>query len=79
MLTCVYQELARRDQGGILVRLLWDSPGDRVLVRYRDRQTGDAFAVDIPKSQALTAFQHPTLSDGRIPPPPAAAGSAART
>jgi hypothetical protein len=59
MLTCVYQELARRDQGGILVRLLWDSPGDRVLVRYRDRQTGDAFAVDVPKSQALTAFQHP--------------------
>jgi hypothetical protein len=30
-----------------------------VLVRYRDRQTDDAFAVDIPKSQALTAFQHP--------------------
>lgn len=55
----MYHELAKRDQGGIIVRLLWDRSSDRVIVRYRDKQSGDAFVADVPKSQALTAFRHP--------------------
>jgi YD repeat-containing protein len=55
----VYRELAERDQGGIVVRLLWDARGDRVVIRYRDDHTGDAFVAEVPKTQALTAFRHP--------------------
>jgi hypothetical protein len=55
----MHHELAKRDEGGILVRLVWDSQRDRVIVRYRDQQTGDAFVADVPRSQALTAFNHP--------------------
>jgi hypothetical protein len=55
----MYHELARRDHGGIIVRLIWDSRRDCVVARYRDRQTGDAFAADVPKSKALNAFRHP--------------------
>ena len=53
------QELAKRNDDGILVRLLWDPLRDRVIVRYRDERTGDAFAADVPKSDALKAFRHP--------------------
>jgi hypothetical protein len=52
-------ELAERSEAGIVVRLVWDSDADRVIVRYRDLRTGDAFATDVPKSQALAAFRHP--------------------
>lgn len=48
-----------RSDNGIVVRLLCDSLSDRVIVRYRDLQTGDAFAANVPKGQALTAFRHP--------------------
>lgn len=53
------QELAERAEAGIVVRLLWDEPRDQVIVEYRDESTGDQFAVDVPKSQALNAFHHP--------------------
>lgn len=52
-------ELAKRTDDGITVRLVWDSLRDRVIVRYRDERTGDAFAAEVPKSQALSAFHHP--------------------
>jgi hypothetical protein len=57
----MFHELAKRSCDGILVRLLWDSLGDRVIVRYRDNKTGDAFASEVPKDQALTAFSHPNV------------------
>lgn len=42
-----------------VVRLLWDSLRDSVLVRYRDDRSGDRFVAEVPKSQALVAFHHP--------------------
>jgi hypothetical protein len=57
----MFYELAKRSHDGILVRLLWDSLGDRVVVRYRDGRTGDAFAAEVPKNQALAAFRHPNI------------------
>lgn len=53
------RELAERNEDGIVVRLVWDSETDRVIVRYRDLRTGDTFATDVPKSEALRAFRHP--------------------
>lgn len=52
-------ELAKRIEQGITVRLLWDSLHNRVIVRYRDARTGDAFTAEVPKSKALKAFHHP--------------------
>jgi hypothetical protein len=52
-------ELAERCDDGIVVRLVWDSDADRVIIRYRDVRTGDTFDTDVPKSEALTAFRHP--------------------
>jgi hypothetical protein len=63
-------ELAKRSHDGIVVRLVWDPLRDCVIVRYRDRRTGDAFSADVPKDQALTAFRHPNAFR---PPAPAAA------
>ena len=52
-------ELARRSQDGLTVRLLWDALRNQVVLRYRDRRTGDTFVRDVPNAQALVAFQHP--------------------
>jgi hypothetical protein len=52
-------ELAERRQDGLIVRLLWDSLRDAVILRYRDRTGGDAFVTEVPRAQALTAFNHP--------------------
>jgi hypothetical protein len=55
----MHHELAHRIEDGIVVRLVWDETNDRVIVRYRDSRTGDAFASDVPKAEALEAFRHP--------------------
>jgi hypothetical protein len=52
-------ELAKRIEQGIVVRLLWDSLQDRVTVRYRDERSGEAFAAEVPRNEALHAFRHP--------------------
>lgn len=52
-------ELARRTDSGITVRLLWDRARGQVLIRYRDRRTGDAFTNVVPNPRALDAFRHP--------------------
>ncbi len=52
-------EHAKRTENGIVVRLLWDSLQDRVVVRYRDRRSGDSFQADVPHERALDAFHHP--------------------
>jgi hypothetical protein len=54
-------ELAERRQCGVIVRLLWDSARNQVVLRYRDRETGDAFVIDVPNRRALTAFKHPNV------------------
>jgi hypothetical protein len=53
------QELARRNESGILVRLLWDAARGQTMIRYRDRRSGDSFVADVPNRQALDAFNHP--------------------
>lgn len=55
----MYLELAERSHGGIVVRLLWDALGDRVILRYRDQRTGERFTCEVPASRALEAFHHP--------------------
>jgi hypothetical protein len=52
-------ELAERRQNGLIVRLLWDSLRDAVILRYRDRTSDDAWATEVPRAQALAAFNHP--------------------
>jgi hypothetical protein len=52
-------ELAQRSEDGLIVRLLWDALRNQVVLRYRDRRTGDAFVADIPNAKALVAFHHP--------------------
>ena len=54
-------ELARRDDSGLVVRLLWDPRRDQAVLRYRDRRSGDAFAADVPNPKALDAFRHPNV------------------
>jgi hypothetical protein len=55
------QELARRDESGLLVRLLWDPERGQAVIRYRDRRSGDTFATDVPNPRALDAFRHPNV------------------
>jgi hypothetical protein len=52
-------ELARRDENGLVVRLLWDPRRNQAVIRYRDRRSGEAFAADVPNPSALEAFRHP--------------------
>jgi hypothetical protein len=54
-------ELARRDECGLVVRLLWDRRRDQAVIRYRDRRSGEAFAADVPNPRALDAFRHPNV------------------
>jgi hypothetical protein len=54
-------ELAERKTNGLIVRLLWDSARNQAVLRYRDRETGDAFVTDVPNPRALTAFRHPNV------------------
>lgn len=54
-------ELAERKASGVIVRLLWDSGRDQVILRYRDRESGDSFVTDVPNPRALSAFHHPNV------------------
>ncbi len=55
------RELARRTQNGLIVRLLWDSTPDRIILRYSDLRSGDQFTAEVPKADALAAFNHPNV------------------
>jgi hypothetical protein len=55
------RELAEREGDGLVVRLLWDTTRNQAVLRYRDRQTGDAFVTDVPNARALHAFEHPNV------------------
>jgi hypothetical protein len=54
-------ELAERKGNGLVVRLLWDRARNQIVLRYRDRLTGDKFMTDVPNAAALVAFEHPNL------------------
>jgi hypothetical protein len=53
------QELAKRNEAGILVRLLWDADRRQVVLRYRDSREAESFVTDVPNGDALSAFEHP--------------------
>jgi hypothetical protein len=54
-----WTELADRETDGLEVRLLWSETTGRVLVAVDDTRVGHRFAFDVPRGEALAAFQHP--------------------
>jgi hypothetical protein len=53
------RELDRRLIDGIDVRLIWSQSDDRILLAVSDSKTGEAFSIDVERSDALEAFHHP--------------------
>jgi hypothetical protein len=54
------QELDRRSNDGIDVRLLWNSLTNRVSVAVEDQRTGEVFELHVVDPEdALIAFYHP--------------------
>jgi YD repeat-containing protein len=53
------RELASRNDGGHVVRLMWDPARDQTVLRFRDEETDETIIVDVPKEEALTAFNNP--------------------
>jgi hypothetical protein len=53
------RELASRNDGSRVVRLMWDPARDQTVLRFRDEETDETVVVDVPKEQALAAFNNP--------------------
>jgi YD repeat-containing protein len=53
------RELASRNDGGHVVRLMWDPARDQTVLRFRNEETDETVIVDVPKEEALTAFNNP--------------------
>jgi hypothetical protein len=53
------RELARRENDGIEVVLLWEKVGDRLTVRVTDERTGDFFEFEAARDRAMHVFHHP--------------------
>jgi hypothetical protein len=53
------RELASRNDGSRVVRLMWDPARDQTVLRFRDDETDETVVVDVPKEQALAAFNNP--------------------
>jgi hypothetical protein len=53
------RELASRNDGSRVVRLMWDPARDQTVLRFRDEESGETVIVDVPKEEALTAFNNP--------------------
>jgi hypothetical protein len=52
------RELARRNNHGIDVRLLWHAPCDQVFLVLED-DAGESFELEVDAANALDAFRHP--------------------
>ncbi len=52
-------ELASRNGGGIVVRLLWRRGDESVLVVVDDEETGEQFEVEVGRERAFDAYTHP--------------------
>ena len=52
-------ELAQRQNGGIVVRLLWTRSDDSVRISVEDEQTGEVFELNVGREQAYDAYTHP--------------------
>jgi len=53
------RELAFRAEDGIEVSLVWSAIEDRLTVSVFDSRSGDRFAVDAGRDNALDVFYHP--------------------
>ena len=53
------RELASRNDGGRIVRLMWDPARDQTVLRFRDEERDETVVVDVPREEALTAFNNP--------------------
>ena len=53
------RELASRNDGSCVVRLMWDPARDQTVLRFRDEERDKTVVVDVPKGEALTAFNNP--------------------
>lgn len=45
--------------GGHVVGLMWDSARNQTVLRVRDEERDETVVVDVPKEEALTAFNNP--------------------
>jgi len=52
-------ELASRNGGGIVVRLLWRRGDESVTVAVADDQTGEVFQIEVARERAFDAYTHP--------------------
>jgi hypothetical protein len=56
-------KLHERTSQDLDVELLWNEESDAVLVKVRDRHTGEIFFVAPGRAHALDAFYHPFCYD----------------
>jgi hypothetical protein len=54
-----FHELMRRRNGGIEVVLRWHHESDSVSIHVADDRTGEEHEVEVPRDEALDAFEHP--------------------
>jgi hypothetical protein len=52
-------ELATRQGGGIVVRLLWRRGEDSVRIAVEDERTGEEFELQVASERAYDAYTHP--------------------
>jgi hypothetical protein len=52
-------ELATRQGGGIVVRLLWERGADSVRIAVEDERTGEEFELNVARERAFDAYTHP--------------------
>jgi hypothetical protein len=52
-------ELATRQGGGIVVRLLWRRGEDSVRIAVEDERTGEEFELQVANERAYDAYTHP--------------------
>ena len=53
------RELAYRDDDGVEVSLVWSETNDRLTVNVFDSRSGERFALDAERDNALDVFYHP--------------------
>src|SRR5215207_2554794 len=53
------RELASRNDGSQVVRLMCDPARDQTVLRFRDEERDETIIVDVPKEEALAAFNNP--------------------
>jgi hypothetical protein len=63
-----WTELASRQNDGLEIGLYWSQATDQVRVAVVDTRLGESFDLNVPGSEALTAFQHPfAYADAAVP------------